>query len=82
MKFGALNVKTDRHEFIEIRQVEQYIVHPRYRDDNKANDIALLRLDREVAFSPFIRPACLDYTGTIKQRKALAAGWGKTNEGR
>lgn len=40
-------------------KVSQIIAHPQYDEVQKYNDIALLRLDKDVEFNKFIRPACL-----------------------
>ncbi|CAG9862801.1 unnamed protein product [Phyllotreta striolata] len=67
--------------------VEEAIAHEQYNpyDVNQYNDIALLRLAREVKYTGFVRPICLpktsldqsrDYTGT----KLTVSGWGKTEK--
>ncbi|XP_055636345.1 CLIP domain-containing serine protease B4-like [Toxorhynchites rutilus septentrionalis] len=69
--------------------IEQIIVHEEYnlRTPGQYNDIALIRLARNVSFSTYIKPICLpvdsaerfrDIVGTV----ASAAGWGRTETGR
>ncbi|XP_077290818.1 modular serine protease-like isoform X2 [Arctopsyche grandis] len=45
---------------------------------NFYNDIGLLKLDRKVKFSAKIRPACLHVGNQVNERKAIATGWGTT----
>ncbi|XP_061393226.1 serine protease 7 [Musca vetustissima] len=68
---------------------EQLIPHPQYdvRNTNNHHDIALIRLDRNIEYSDFIRPVCLPLSET---REApinpgdllVVAGWGRTLEAR
>lgn len=66
--------------------IEEAIPHEQYRDNsaNKENDIALIRLDRDIRFSDSIRPICLP-SAVAQERSAPAsgtqytvAGWGRT----
>ncbi|XP_055904457.1 serine protease 7-like [Eupeodes corollae] len=65
--------------------IEESIPHPEYDDSssNRQNDIGLIRLDRVVTYSDFIKPVCLPSalglqpsirTGT----NLIVAGWGRT----
>lgn len=56
------------------------IIHPENKEH--LNDIALLKLDREVKFTAYVRPACLDFTGEIAENSAYTTGWGKTAYGK
>lgn len=58
--------------------VAEFIKHDDYVKRTKANDIALVRLARQVTFSKLIRPACLSQTKYISDKKAVATGWGST----
>lgn len=65
--------------------VEKIIVHEDYDPQSKAqyNDIALIRLTRDVNMTAFISPVCLpidnaDRSRTIVGTKGVATGWGKT----
>lgn len=53
------------------------------RDASKANDIALIRFDRDVEYSDTIRPICLPLAQTLRRKdhtgtQGWAVGWGKT----
>ncbi|KAJ8669671.1 hypothetical protein QAD02_000930 [Eretmocerus hayati] len=61
--------------------IERGIIHPEYSKVNYVNDIAVLRLKREVAFSSAIRPICLPIPDKIRNRdyvrnNPFIAGWG------
>lgn len=65
--------------------VERDIAYPEYnkRDPNHYNDIALLRLSRDVEFTEWIQPICVPVSNEQKTKsyvgkKLWVAGWGKT----
>lgn len=78
-KLGFTNIN-DTSPNIQIYEVIERIPHPEFKV--RVNDIALLKLDREVEFTPYIRPACLDFIGEIVEKTAHATGWGKTEFGK
>lgn len=41
--------------------IKKFIKHNGYESRTRANDIALIKLDRTVIFTTFIRPACLQH---------------------
>ncbi|VVC24915.1 Hypothetical protein CINCED_3A015129 [Cinara cedri] len=56
--------------------------HPKYNGNNsRYNDITLLKLEKNVEFSPYIRPICLNVESSIKETKAIASGWGRLGFG-
>ena len=64
---------------------EKIIIHPSYdpKGWDKHNDIALVKLDKVVPYTDFIRPICLPPSNgrnlLIKNPKFTAAGWGRTD---
>ncbi|KAJ2937785.1 hypothetical protein O0L34_g18565 [Tuta absoluta] len=66
--------------------IEQYLVHPKYLFDKMRiyNDVALVRLNRTVEFTSFIRPICLPTTDiTVSPStnlRFLATGWGAVKD--
>lgn len=64
--------------------VEEIIPHPRYTESDKhrKNDIGLVRMDGDVAYTNYIMPICLPtavYSSPSVQNEILAsAGWGRT----
>ncbi|CAH1983355.1 unnamed protein product [Acanthoscelides obtectus] len=65
--------------------VEEGIAHEQYDpyDASQYNDIALLRLAREVNYTGFVKPVCIPRSKTLQSKsyatkKLTVAGWGKT----
>lgn len=65
--------------------IERKIPHPDYNPQalEQYNDIALLRLDRRVEYTDFIKPICLPRTPELMVRETVGqkfqvAGWGRT----
>ncbi|XP_031634378.1 serine protease easter-like [Contarinia nasturtii] len=70
---------------VEDIQVVQQIIHENYMPNSREhpNDIALLRLGREVTYTSFIKPICLPISkkvvGKVYDGEPLwGAGWGRT----
>ncbi|XP_077290821.1 transmembrane protease serine 9-like [Arctopsyche grandis] len=59
--------------------VVERVIHPEYRAPSIYNDIGLLKLDKKVKYSEKIRPACLHVGNQINDQKAIATGWGITD---
>ncbi|XP_037818581.1 serine protease easter-like [Lucilia sericata] len=73
-------------EHLDIR-VEQAIPHPQYNPSsrNQVNDIALLRLERSISYTDFVRPICLPINSNLRTAAfdgivMDVAGWGKTEK--
>jgi len=64
-------------------KVERVIRRADYSESNVDNDIAILRLEREVVFSSSVVPACLptDPSRTYAGVTSYVSGWGTTQEG-
>lgn len=64
------------------RSVAEFIKHHEYSATNKINDIALIKLDRNVELKlGGLRPACLWTKPTISNKTATITGWGQTEFG-
>ncbi|XP_018568841.1 serine protease easter-like [Anoplophora glabripennis] len=65
----------------EIYGVESIIPHKMYTSSATQHDIALLRLDKEVTFTDYIKPICLPTkSSTLKGNETfIIAGWGRTS---
>ncbi|KAF2898237.1 hypothetical protein ILUMI_07939, partial [Ignelater luminosus] len=61
--------------------IEKKIVHPEYRRVEGKNDIALLRLEKNIQFSNYIQPICLpvrESPDSSPNSEMHVAGWGAT----
>lgn len=58
------NVRNVTGQAVEI-DVQTFTTHPDYKYLSKFNDIALIKLDQDVTFNDFIRPACLHQLSSI-----------------
>lgn len=68
--------------FQEIRTIDKVFIRPDFVKRTFNNDIALVKLNREVVFNDYIRPVCLpgvdrSYNG----HNTTVVGWGKLSEG-
>ncbi|KAL1404035.1 hypothetical protein pipiens_005477 [Culex pipiens pipiens] len=70
------------------RNIEKITVHEDYdaNSKNQLNDIALVRMDRDVPSSHYIQPICLPTQESLNSRNIIghrltAAGWGRTESG-
>lgn len=62
--------------------VKQVITHRHYSQSTYFNDIALLILKEDVAFSKDVLPICIPDENTFKlSRQCTVSGWGYTSEG-
>ncbi|CAF1023716.1 unnamed protein product [Brachionus calyciflorus] len=64
--------------------IEKFIMHPDYSEENRLNDIAILRLKSNVEYSNRIQPACLPNSQiknypTKTNIPVWAGGWGVIN---
>ncbi|XP_047110776.1 CLIP domain-containing serine protease B9-like [Schistocerca piceifrons] len=86
VRLGELNLSTnpDCEEYcadpVVEREVESTVIHPKYNNPFRKNDIALVRVSSDIPYTDFIRPICLPFensNNTGSQVKYQIAGWGK-----
>lgn len=66
--------------------VAEVIPHENYQAYSRAqeNDIALLRLERSITFTDWVKPICLPFSSNVANKNLdeqplVVAGWGKVN---
>lgn len=61
--------------------IENITIHNLYASARKYHDIALIRLNQDVEFTPFVRPACLhtDTRDLESDQPLVVIGWGVTD---
>lgn len=59
--------------------VAEVIIHPGFNPKNLHNDIAIVKLAKEVTFKPNIDTACLPQPGQTYDRQCVTTGWGKNS---
>nr|XP_025039237.1 acrosin-like [Pelodiscus sinensis] len=67
-------------DLVQIRSVHRAVLHQEYNPHTKTNDIALIQLDRPVAFDDLTQPACLPSTrmAVTTFSPCYISGWGTT----
>ncbi|XP_028966650.1 venom protease [Galendromus occidentalis] len=78
-----LRRRESRKEQAFTSKIERIVVHPEYRKDRKYdNDIALIRLSKDIKFSPYSLPACLPTLrlASTAGKNVTVIGWGKLAE--
>lgn len=80
VRLGDLNLVLREFELPEENiAIESFNAHEKYDPNENKNDIAVIKLARKVAFSKYIRPACLGTSNIVlKNKKVIATGWGLT----
>lgn len=78
-RLGDQNIRNRQDGLNELDvPITKIIKHDRYSKATRQHDIALARLSRQIAFTKFIRPACLWQDNQIRNERAIATGWGHT----
>ncbi|XP_077290900.1 trypsin-1-like [Arctopsyche grandis] len=62
--------------------ITRRVKHPDYVRKWTYNDIALVKLDRSLKYGTRMRPACLHIGNEVNDGKAIATGWGATEDRR
>lgn len=60
--------------------LDEISLHPEYIDNGFINDVALLRLEKPVTFSDYVRPVCLPSAEPKSGASCTVTGWGQLFE--
>ena len=81
MTVGDHHLRRDEKSQIDV-DVMKIFVHQDYNDRKITNDIALVKLDKEVELGPFVRTLCIPEKDkgdlAIVKKYGIATGWGVT----
>ncbi|XP_053692147.1 uncharacterized protein LOC128740611 [Sabethes cyaneus] len=78
-RFGDINIFSDEDDqFAQQLKIVQVIRHPDYKFSLSYNDIALLRLEKNVRLHETVSPACLWIDSEVRFSALEATGWGDT----
>jgi len=58
---------------------QQITKHPQYMPDQKYYDIAIIELEHDVEFTPYIFPACLETNESDEKKNLTIIGFGRTD---
>ena len=83
VRLGEHDIRSDRERGVVKRRVSRIYSHLQFKTSPYFwNDIAILKLDREVQYSLTIQPVCLSWSQEdMAGLPATALGWGRTKEG-
>lgn len=72
-----------RQEGTEVtRRPHRVVVHAGFPSEAPVHDIALIKLDRPVNFTNYVRPVCLPERSTVFDgQTCVVTGWGVTRQG-
>ncbi|EGI57901.1 Enteropeptidase, partial [Acromyrmex echinatior] len=79
-RIGATRRGSFRSPHEQLLRVDYISLHPDYVDHVFLNDIAVIRLERAVSFSDYIRPVCLPKTPVLTGTVCVVTGWGQLYE--
>ncbi|VVC45544.1 Hypothetical protein CINCED_3A015425 [Cinara cedri] len=76
-RLGDLKIESDtENKNSRDYQIVDYVVYPEYNRSYVYHDVALFRLQKDVEFSDYIRPVCLNTNRLLHLTTASIIGWG------
>lgn len=80
MRLGSLEKNKDDVNTQKFK-IENIVIHPNYTSDEFYDDIALLRTEVIVKFTPYVRPICVNANNSFDFESGSVSGWGRTAGG-
>ncbi|EDS40875.1 serine collagenase 1 [Culex quinquefasciatus] len=82
VRLGDIDLySADDDEWAQQFRIAKIVRHPEHRFTASYNDIALLKLDRNVVEDGTVIPACLWRDEEVRFKELVATGWGRTGVG-
>ncbi|XP_003707051.3 uncharacterized protein LOC100882162 isoform X1 [Megachile rotundata] len=79
-RIGATRRGSFPSPYEQVLRVDHISLHPDYIDNGFINDIAMLRLEKPVIFSDYVRPVCLPQAEPKSGTMCTVTGWGQLFE--
>ncbi|XP_046142276.1 uncharacterized protein LOC114874923 isoform X1 [Osmia bicornis bicornis] len=79
-RIGATRRGSFPSPYEQVLRVDHISLHPDYIDNGFINDIAMLRLEKPVIFSDYVRPVCLPQAEAKSGTMCTVTGWGQLFE--
>ncbi|XP_001600824.4 uncharacterized protein LOC100116291 isoform X3 [Nasonia vitripennis] len=79
-RIGATRRGNFASPYEQVIRLDYIILHPDYVDISFVNDIALLRLEKPLTFSDYVRPVCLPTSEPKIGTTCTVTGWGQLFE--
>ncbi|XP_076246461.1 uncharacterized protein LOC143186639 [Calliopsis andreniformis] len=79
-RIGATRRGSFPSPYEQVLRLDYISLHPDYIDNGFINDIAMLRLEKSVAFSDYVRPVCLPEAEPKSGTSCTVTGWGQLFE--
>lgn len=83
VRLGDLNLSSDEDGMPRNYKIIERIKHPKFVHSSYYHDIGLVRLEEQIEFNEYVRPACLymEERAEESNKRATATGWGKVDRG-
>ncbi|XP_076276162.1 uncharacterized protein LOC143207041 [Lasioglossum baleicum] len=79
-RIGATRRGSFPSPYEQVLRLDYISLHPEYIDNGFINDIAMLRLEKPVIFSDYVRPICLPDAEPKSGTMCTVTGWGQLFE--
>ena len=79
-RIGATRRGSFPSPYEQVLRLDHISLHPDYIDNGFINDIAMLRLEKPVIFSDYVRPVCLPQSEPKSGTICTVTGWGQLFE--
>lgn len=86
VRLGKRNINKKEPEREQEIPSRRLIIHPNYSKDTMDSDVALIQLQKDASYTPYVKPICLPLQNTdsllTPSTIGVVTGWGYLNEPR